>query len=206
MGQTRHKWLVAAEKCVISCSQRGSLSQPPPKRVHAGGSRSEGTGGQSLASGSPTRSCPLPSRGLQGFSGNRGMVGQNVSGVVLSCPLAAVPGLPGVCVSKAPLGWVGGQPLQFLRAPREHEGWGSNGTPNGKVSWHRKCLRGTVVQTGDGRRWWGEALPRSLFPNPLPTPNPLRLPGPWGSRSVSAPVPWLLMAIVPCRKTKMFSV
>ncbi|XP_065769363.1 brain acid soluble protein 1-like [Muntiacus reevesi] len=36
MGWIRQKRLVASEKCVISCSQRGSLPQPPPKEPTLG--------------------------------------------------------------------------------------------------------------------------------------------------------------------------
>lgn len=69
MGRTHQKWLVATEKCVISCSRWGSLSQLLLKRAHAGGSHSEGFGGQPLASRLPTwpsQSLAVGSRSSQG--------------------------------------------------------------------------------------------------------------------------------------------
>ena len=54
-------------------------------------------------------------------------------------------------------------------------------------------------EEGVGRGWVQPSVPSSA---PL---QPSRLPGPWGSRSISAPVPWLLMAIVREKDRDVFS-
>lgn len=69
MGQTHQKWLVAAEKCVISCSRQELAVSTPPlqkknkqkkKRLSLWGSHGKGSRDMSLASRSPLRSYWLP--------------------------------------------------------------------------------------------------------------------------------------------------
>lgn len=173
MGRTHQKWLVAAEKCVISHSRRGTLSQLPPKRAqhwrfHSEGE--EGIGGQSLAPGSPTWPCPLPSRGSRGLGGCF-----KVSHDCCSWPSCHGDKCPRHCWD----GWEGG-PCSHL-VPHETLRGGVKWCSKRKSQWPLAVpgVGEQRVHGGDGR-WWGEALPRPLSSKSLPTPIPLQAPRPLG--------------------------
>lgn len=139
-GADRSKWLVATEKYVISRSRWGSLSQLLPQRAHSGSSHSEGLRGQPLASRAPTWPCPLPSMGLQSFSGNRGGGGVPSLGYWWGDfklpPGCGSPSSQCVVSVQGTPGWVGEWPLQPPE-PRESTRGG------GPVVFCCKCLRGT---------------------------------------------------------------
>lgn len=187
MGWIRQKRLVASEKCVISCSQRGSLPQPPPKEPTLGVPtvRSRGQGGH-WPPGHPCSPAHSPA-GLQGFAGNRGMPSLGCLRGHLSHPLGVVPSFlvcgehPGHCRSRQEDCL--GNPL----APPERGGWvgGSINVPSGKVRCHQECLRRTGVRVGGRRRGWGEAGSSLRSPHPHPCNPP-------GSQAPGVHVPFLL--------------
>ena len=65
--------------------------------------------------------------------------------------------------------------------------------------WESQVPPGVLHQDWSAGGWREEAVGRGWVQPSVPSsapPQPSRLPGPWGSCFISAPVPWLLMAIV----------
>lgn len=97
MGRARQKWLVAAEKCVISCSRQGlTVSNAPLKKEKKGlgrwGSHGKEIGDLLLASRSPLRSCSVPA-GQLGFL-EQGCPAGDVVGAGLNRQLLEVTNFP----------------------------------------------------------------------------------------------------------------
>lgn len=130
MGRARQKWLVAAEKCVISCSRQGlAVPNAPLKKEKKGlgrwGSHGKGIGDLLLASRSPLRSCSVPA-GQLGFL-EQGCPAGDVMGAGLNVGLlksltsqrvASVQGEAGV-----------GVPVRCRLEPSESVRVGSRGFP-----------------------------------------------------------------------------